>query len=1003
MKNKSGIILLAVVISLLCLFYLSFTFVSRKVQSDATKFATEANGTVDFAKRQAYLDSVWTEPVYNLVGIEYTYKDVREKELALGLDLQGGMHVTLEISPIEILKVLAGNSQNPLFLQSLKKAEEMQRQTSKRFVTLFFDAFQEADPEGKQIARVFTNTLTRDRINSKSSVSDIRKVIEEELEDAISRSFNILRNRIDKFGVANPNIQRIPGTGRISIELPGVDNPERVRKLISGVAKLEFWEVWEMQELAPYLQGFVSYLAKVEAQEKPAKVAEKKEEKTAADGLLVGADSTKNAADALLAGIDSTKTDSAATAATDTNEAQTALDSLQVQSNLFNQIFIPTYEGLGVQVKDTARANRLIEQAQKAAIFPSNVRFLWAVKTEKEGGILVLYPIKTGKGGKAPLEGDVIRDARQDFDEKSRPNISMQMNAEGAKKWRKLTANNIRRRIAIVLDDYVYSAPVVQNEIPGGNSSISGNFTLEEANDLANILKAGKMPAPVRIVEEAIVGPSLGRESIQQGVFSLALGLSLVVVFMSLYYQRAGIFAVLALLVNIFFIIGILAQFGAVLTLAGIAGIVLTIGMSVDANVLIYERVREELWGDKPLAMAVKLGYEKAYSSIIDANATTFLTGVILYSFGTGGVKGFAVTLMIGIACSLFSAIFITRLIIEAYMKKATKGNAVARKLSFESPISRNLLRDTNFDFVSKRRIAYVISSVIIVAGLGLIIAQGGLNLGVDFKGGRSYVVRFDEPVLVAEARTALSKSLTGGMEVKTFGANNQLKITTSYLVEDESNEGDKLVETAIFEGLTPFKDKNPEIISSSKVGASIAEDIKDTARLAVIFSLAVLFFYILIRFRKWQYGLGAVVALFHDVFVVFAFFAFARVLGISYEVDQVFIAAMLTVIGYSINDTVVVFDRIREFAGEMSRVEFKQNLNTAINATLSRTLMTSGTTLLVVLILFLFGGEVLRGFSFALLVGVSVGTYSSVFVASPIVLDLSKIGAKNQKTAKNA
>lgn len=1004
---------LIVVITAICIYQLHFSFVSRSVQDDAIYYATDENNNIDYARKQDYIDSVWTEPVHEFFGFRFTYEDVKKNELALGLDLQGGLYAVLEVSPVEILKALAANSKNPKFLQAIENAKKRQEDSQDKFTDLFYDEFQSLSDEENGLAKIFTNSSNKGKIDYTSSNAEVMEIINQEVEDAIDRSFQIIRTRIDKFGVSNPNIQKLPGSGRIMVELPGVDNPQRAEKLLSGVAKLEFLEVWTLQELSPFLQEFNNYLVKNEGQNNLDPTPQTDTSNTESSDLVVGEEeeensslvagedevdtlenNTENQPSDLVANEDSVDTGSeedttelASNEEEDSTSAQAADTTQNQGSNFLSTVMTinPNSGAFQVNVKDTSKVNDMLARDAVKAIFPSDVQFLWEVKPS-EGGVIALYPIRKGRDGKAPLEGDVITDARSDF-QGSRAEVSMQMNAEGAKKWRTMTRENIGKQIAIVLDNVVYSAPVVNGEIPSGSSSITGNFTIEEAADLANILKAGKLPAPTRIVEKAIIGPSLGQQSISQGLSSMLIGLALVVVFMIIYYQLSGSIADVALLANIFFIVGVLAQLGAVLTLPGIAGIVLTIGMSVDANVLIYERIREELRNKKPLHIAINTGYNKAYSSIIDANATTFLTGVILYSFGSGPVKGFAVTLMIGIASSLFSAIFITRLLIEAFVGKNNK-----RKLTFESFVSKNLLTNPTFEFVTRRRLAYIVSGVIIFIGMGLVIAQGGLNLGVDFTGGRSYVVEFDSAVPVSDVRNEVSGKFEGGTEVKTFGANNVLKVTTKYLINDESPEADAKVEQLLNEGLTKFQDKKPEIISNSKVGATIADDIANTSFLAIIFSLIVIFFYIVIRFRQAQFGLGALAALFHDVLVVISFFAIARALGIAYEVDQVFIAAMLTVVGYSINDTVVVFDRIREFAGNIKGKDFMAKLNEAINQTLSRTVMTSSTTLIVILILFIAGGQVLSGFSYALLIGILVGTYSSVFIASPIVLDLAKL-----------
>ncbi|TAF68263.1 MAG: protein translocase subunit SecDF [Cytophagales bacterium] len=1012
MKNKSFILFLTIVVAILSFYYLQFTFVARSVEQEANLQATDDKGNVNFQKKQNYLDSLWKNnvPVYNFVGLEFTYKDIKEKELALGLDLQGGMNVTMEVSPVEIIKVLSGDSQDPTFLKALEDAKKMQTSSRESFVDLFYKSYTSSNPKNS-LAKIFTNAANKGKIDFSSSDEDVLALIKKEVNDAVDRSFNILRTRIDKFGVANPNIQKIAGTGRILIELPGVENPKRVEKLLSGVAKLEFLEVWEMQELAPYLQQFNDYLVKYESKNKTQKKEEKKESK---DNKLIAGDKkdtaqkknnqliakdTKKDSTNNVAKKDSTKKDTNQTEVVQNVEKEDSAAQTQ-QSSLMGTLFIPTQQGLMVNVKDTVKANKILNSAEVRAIFPANLRFLWEVKPDKETQLLTLYAVKKAKGGKSTLEGDVIVDARHDFSQSARPEVLMQMNANGAKKWRKMTADNIGRRIAIVLDDYVYSAPMVQSEIPNGNSSISGNFTLEEAIDLANILKSGRLPAPLRIVENAIVGPSLGREAISQGLISTVAGLIAVFAFMFVYYSFGGNIANIALLVNVFFTFGVLTQLGTVLTLSGIAGIVLSIGMSVDANVLIYERLREELRAGKSMATAIRLGYDKALSAIIDSNATTFLVGLILYTLGTGSVRGFAVTLMIGIAISLFCAVFITRVIIEFLHRNPNR-----KPINLNSYFFKNTFKQTNFDFVKARKWAYAFSGGIIVLGLGLVVLQGGFTLGVDFKGGRSYVVRFSDALSASDARTELAKtfnSLESSVEVKTYDADNQLKITTTYLVDDESSEADGKVEKTLLQGLAKFNNLKPEIVSSSKVGSTIADDIQTTSQWAVMASLVAMFLYILFRFRNWQYGVGATIALAHNVLIVLAFVGLASAVGITFEIDQVFIAAILTVVGYSINDTVVVFDRIREFASDITQSDFGTKLNASINDTLSRTIVTGTTTIFVVIILLVFGGEVLRGFSFAMLIGIVFGTYSSIFVASPIVLDFAQ-RADNKKAKEVA
>ena len=986
MRNKTGILLLTIVVTVLCAYYLSFTFVSRGVQRDAEKFATNAKGIVDTNKKYAYLDSVRKVPVFNFLGKKYTYEEVQNSELSLGLDLKGGMHVTLEVSPVEIIKSMAGNSKDPSFLKALQVAQQRQANSQAKFTTLFAQAYREINPTGR-LAAIFSNTANKGRINYNSTNEQVIAAIDTEVEGAIDRSFNILQTRIDKFGVNQPNIQRLKGKDQIQIELPGVTDAARVRKLLQGSANLEFWEVWKAEEFSPYFTQLNAVLAKQEAANK---LAGKTAPTTKANDDVLAQSAAKPAIDPLTgkpvtdsAATDTTKANTVASAKTDS----TKTDSLAAnQSSQLARLFTVLPGGLGTNVRDTAKVNALFRRPEVQAIFPSNMKFLWAVKPivgQDNQEFLEFYAIKKGRDGKAPVSGDAISDARQDFDQQGRPEVSMGMNPAGAKKWQRLTASTIGRQVAIVLDNYVYSAPVVQGEIPNGNSSISGNFTVEEAQDLANILKAGKMPAPTRIVEEAIVGPSLGQEAINQGLLSSVAAMAIVVIFMIFYYSKGGFVADLALLFNIFFIVGILAQFNAALTLPGIAGMVLTMGMSVDANVLIFERIREELALGVNIKDAIHKGYDRAFSSIFDSNVTTLLAGIILYFFGSGPVKGFAITLMLGIATSFFTAVFVSRLILE-YM---TRKNA--NSMSFSTVFSRNLFKNFNYNFIKYRKLAYIGSSALILFGFIMMYVQGGPNLGVDFKGGRSYVVDFNNAVPASEVRTTLMDDFKGsGTDVKTFGASNRLKITTSYLAEDESTQADQTVQAALESGLKQYSAQNPQILSSSKVGATLADDIQKTAVISVLLSFAGIFLYVMLRFRKWQYSLGGVVALVHDALMVTAFFAIGRIFGLNYEMDQVFIASILTIIGFSINDTVVIYDRIREHISNNPRVKLREVINPALNDTLSRTIITSLTVLFVVVILFVFGGETLRGFSYAMLVGVISGMYSTLFIATPILLD---------------
>lgn len=972
MQNKGVIVFLTVLITGLCLYYLSFTFVSNNVQKKADAYATDASGKVDFVKRRSYLDSVWRQPVYNFLGADFTYQEIKETELGLGLDLQGGMHVTLAVSPVEIVKGLAGNPKDEVFNKSVEEAKELAKTSNDKYVNLFYASWQKNNP-GKNLSAVFATAANRGRISLESTDSEILDIIDTEVENAIERSFNILRTRIDRFGTSQPNIQRIQGSGRIQIELPGVDNQERVRNLLQGVAKLQFWEVAELNEIGGSLEAInTAWLA--EQANTPAAAD------TASTEGLTTEDSLRNALEKQLEMIDPTNP----------NAGTSPIFSL-----------IRSDYGLAYDIKDTLAINRILNREDYKAFLPKDLKLLWGVKPVKaEDGaeILELYAIKTTRGSdQAPLEGDVVTDARQTLDQTSRPAVSMQMNAEGARKWRKLTADNTGRRIAVVLDDYVYTAPVVNGEIPTGQSEISGNFTLLEAQDLANILKSGSLPAPTQIVEESIIGPTLGKEAQSQGIFSMIAGLLIVVVFMVAYYGKGGLIATAALIFNIFFILGILAQLTSALTLPGIAGIVLTMGMSIDANVLIFERIKEELRNGVSLLAAINAGYNKAFSAILDGNVTTFLTGAILFALGQGPVKGFAIVLMIGIASSFFTAVFITR-VIMTWMTK--KGDHSA--LSFETPFAKNALNSLNIDFMGKRKVAYLISTSIIVLGLAIALFNG-LKFGVDFTGGRSYIVAFDQPVVASDLKVGLDNEFEGSVEVKTYGGNNVMKVTTSYLINEDDDASNKEVESKVKEGIatvTGFElSEDPAniganqfaITGSSKVGATVADDIKASSLEAMIVALIAIFLYILMRFRKWQFSLAAIVALIHDTLFVVAAFAIASLFGANFEIDQVFIAAILTVIGYSINDTVIIFDRIRENIENRGTHKLVKVFNDAINQTLGRTLITSFTTLIVVIVLLFFGGEVLRGFSFALFVGIGVGTYSSIYIATPIVVDLMK------------
>ncbi len=973
MRYKSAIIWLSTIISALCIFFLSFTWKANQLREEAIKYATSKDGKYDPAKRLHFIDSLWKKPVY----LGYTFQEVTNYALHKGLDLEGGLHAVLEVSPVEILRAVSGKSNDPNFEKALQEAAKAQATSTKPFNELFYDAFARIAPNQK-LSSIFANSVNRGKIDYNSSDSEVKKVVDAEIDGAVDRVYKIIQARIDKFGVANPNIQRLPGSNRIQVELPGVDNPERARKLLSGAAKLEFIECYELNEYGSGLNAMAAIIAQeAKAKVAPATAAASAAKDTAANSL-----------------------GNALTQSTKKDTGKAKADT----SNALTQLFVQMGNGIGVYRKDTARVNALFRRADVKALFPANLTFAWNAKgVEATNGdeILGLEALKKGEGQSAPLEGDVITDASQDYDQTGKAEVSMSMNGTGARIWKNLTGANVGRRIAIVLDGYVYSAPVINGEIPGGRSSISGSFTVEEAKDLANVLKAGKLPAPTRIVEDAFIGPSLGNEAINQGYMSMAIGLLLVIIFMIGYYGAPGWMANAALMVNLFFIAGVLVQIQAALTLPGIAGIVLTLGMAVDANVLINERIREELHKGKGLKEAISLGYEKALSAIIDGNVTTILIGIILIIFGSGSVKGFGVTLCIGLVTSVFTAVYISHILIDWMANRAIKAGR-EKEMTFETFISRDLFKGMNFDFIGKRKYSYWFSWGLIAAGIVVLVIQGGFNLGVDFKGGRSYVVEFASATEAGQVKDALKDDFAGkGVEVKTFNGDTKLKVTTSYLVEDESAEASLKVRAALENGLKEFSAKQPKILSESKVGATIADDILTQSFVSIIYAIVAIFIYILIRFRKWQYSLGGIIALIHDVLVVLGMVGITRLFGFELEVDQIFIAAVLTVVGYSINDTVVVFDRIREEIGIDADLSNKQlmikTINESINHTMSRTVMTATTVFLVVTVLLFLGGDILRGFSFAMFIGVVFGAYSSIFVAAPIVIDLGGTGKKKK------
>ena len=985
MQSKGVIKWVAILLGLACLYQLSFTWKTSSVEKAAVEYAKSFPAEAQASMEQYYLDSIENKTVYNVGLTSFTYKQCKEKEINLGLDLKGGMNVMLEIQVEDVVKSLAGESQNdPAFIAAIAEANEALRQGTGGYIETLAKAYANAS-NGQPLAELF---ISPDRKDIKSGMTDaeVVKVLKDETEAAISASFNIISSRIDHFGVVQPNIQRLPNSNRILVELPGVKEPERVRKLLQGTASLEFWTTYNGQELLPALQR-ADALVKVylDANKSVAAETVKEEVKTDAPALAAEIDEENK-----------------------TEENKSTLFSRD--RNPLLALLNPAYAGGAVigaaTAADTVAINKYLALPEVRDCFPSDVRFKWGIKGDKlADGQFFLYTIKVERAdGKAPLDGSVISDARAAYAQTgANAEVSMAMNSNGITEWAQLTGENVGKCIAIVLDGYVYSAPVVRGKIEGGNSSISGDFTIQEAQDLANVLKSGKVPAPARIIQDTVVGPSLGQESINAGLLSFLLAFVLVLLYMGLFYRTAGWMADVALVTNVFLLMGCLVSFGAVLTLPGIAGIVLTMGMAVDANVIIYERIKEELRAGKGIHAAIKDGFSNAYSAIIDGNLTTIITGIVLFVFGNGPVQGFATTLVIGILTSLFCSIFITRLLIEWIVAKRGK-------CSFSYKWSENLLSNFHFDFIGKRKIAYIISGVIILIGVASLVFHG-LNYGVEFTGGRTFVVRFDQNVSAEQVRQALDGSFVDGdaaktsFEVKQYGKENQMRIVTQYKYDDTSEATTEEVETILYNALKPLygyditldgfretQDDQNGIVSADKIGPAIAKDMTMGAVFSVLFALLAIGLYITFRFRKWQWAAGATIALTHDAFMIIAMFSiFYSVMPFNLEINQAFIAAILTIIGYSINDTVVIFDRIREYLVLYPKRDEKETLNSALCSTLMRTLNTSGTTLVTLLAIFIFGGESIRGFVFALLIGVVVGTYSSLFIATPLAYDMQK------------
>lgn len=991
MKNKGFVRFLVILLAVVCLYQLSFTFVTRRVEKKAR---IEAENTGRSYKE--VIDSLRPINVYNLGIAKFTYHECKQQEINLGLDLQGGMNVTLEVSVPSMIRSLAGeDEQDPQFLQALEAAEK-EYLGQGDFIDLFEAKYNVINPGGRGLARIFYVKERKDVLPEQynSTNDEIYKWLKDEAKGAVNRTFKIVKTRIDQFGVVQPNVQQLDN-GRILVELPGVDDPDRITNLLQSSAKLEFWEVYQNAEAAKYLEEADKVIAaKLEDEGAPDGEDSASAVSPAISPLAVKKDTS-------LAGV-KIKGDTATTpdtASNDSNKNMTPEEALLKQP-IFAR-WIPNVNEDGTQWNNSAHVafvnkkyrdffDKYLNDPEVKAVLPDNMRFKWSYKSSDEAGnYYMLYALRSSSNNKPALDGDVVVNARPTIEANGEYKVSMSMNSQGAKEWKIITeaaaSKNPKDAIAIVLDNAVYSAPTVQGAIPNGQSSIEGNFTMEDAEDLSNILKAGKLEIPTKIVEENTVGPSLGKQAIKAGLISLLVGFMAVIVFMIMYYGRGGIFAVLSLLANLFFIMGVLAGFGAALTLPGMAGLVLTIGMAVDANVLIFERVKEEIATGKGFKASVKHGYQAAYSSIIDANVTTLIAAIILKVFGKGPVAGFGIILLIGILSSLFTSIALTRLFIERDIEKG-------RETSFDSKWSKNLLTGFNFDFIGNRKKFYIASSIFILIGIGSMFTRG-LSTGVDFKGGWSYVVTIEGAANTQEIRNEIGKVINENVEVKRFGSDNDFKITTSYRIDDEGQGVGKEVRATLLSGLAKYKVDEDKVLSESRVGPTVAEDIKVASSMAVIISLIGMFLYIILRFRKVGFGLGATVALFHDVLIVFSIYSiFQGILPFSLDIDQAFIAAILTVVGYSINDTVVVFDRVREFLGTH---KYETNtagvVNDAINQTLSRTLVTSLTTLLVVLILFLFGGEGLKGFTFAILVGIGVGTYSSICIATPIVLDFIK------------
>ena len=994
MQNKGFVKVFAVLLTLVCVFYLSFSFVTRHYTNKAKEFAKG-----DVKVEQDYLDSLSNEKVW--LG-NYTLKQCREMEISLGLDLKGGMNVILEVSVPDVIKALADNKPDEAFNKALAEAAKQATTSQDDVITLFIKEYHKVAP-GAKLSELFATQQLKDKVNQKSSDAEVEKVLREEVKAAVTNSYNVLRTRIDRFGVVQPNIQSLEDKmGRIMVELPGIKEPERVRKLLQGSANLEFWETYNAKEVAPYLQAADSKLRAVLAHEATVNDTVAAVDSTALAATEATPDKAVSAADSLAAALKGGEKKQQASSAD--------LEQLKKEHPLLAILSVNPNGGPVVgyaNYKDTATVNSYLAMKEVAAELPKDLRLKWGVSPfeyDPKGQTFELYAIKsTELNGKAPLEGDVVTDAKDDYDQYGKPSVSMSMNSDGARRWALLTKQNINKSIAIVLDNYVYSAPNVSNEITGGNSQITGHFTPEQAKDLANVLKSGKMPAPAHIVQEDIVGPSLGQESINAGIFSFVVALILLMIYMcSMYGFIPGMIANGALVLNFFFTLGILSSFQAALTMSGIAGMVLSLGMAVDANVLIYERTKEELRSGKGVKKALADVYSNACSAIFDSNLTSIITGIILFYFGTGPIRGFATTLIIGILCSFFTAVFMTRLVYEHFMSKDKLLN-----LTFTSPISKKMLVNTHFDFMGGNKKWLTITGVILLICIGSLVTRG-LSQSIDFTGGRNFKVQFENPIEPEQVRELISNKFgDANVSVISIGTDKKtVRISTNYRIQDEGNNVDSEIESYLYEALKPMLTQNitlatfidrdnhtgGSIISSQKVGPSIADDIKTSAIWSVVFALVAIGLYILIRFRNIAYSAGSVAALTSDTLMILGAYSLCwGWMPFSLEIDQTFIGAILTAIGYSINDKVVIFDRVREFFGLYPKRNVKQLFDDSLNTTLARTINTSLSTLIVLLCIFILGGDSIRSFAFAMILGVVIGTLSSLFVASPIAYMMLK------------